>query len=258
MKNPISKRRYLQLHYYIRDNLSHAPYPANYSILKDKPLKLYTMTYSIEELIHDEQSRSDIHILSISKNYNNIHTEIIPVYQRQQLSKYRKIFDVKKRLLARSYLFEYVENTLGIKNFQLDYNQYGKPFLINQPNFHFSISYSGDLAVIAMSSLADIGIDIEWIDPQLEYKKIMSEIFCLSEYTNIESCNENSPQRARSTFFDIFTAKESIVKATGTGLHIDLKLLDTNREVFHYEKNMFKQKHHYLMPEYSLSIAYKV
>jgi phosphopantetheinyl transferase (holo-ACP synthase) len=78
----------------------------------------------------------------------------------------------------------------------------GKPFVENLP-VHISLSHSAD-AIVAAVSKNVVGIDIEKIKP-LNYKGIAERFF------------ESVPETLEG-FFEMWTAKEAIKKATGKDL----------------------------------------
>lgn len=62
-------------------------------------------------------------------------------------------------VLIRRKLSEYLNITR--KDIHLDYNKYGKPYLMNRENVYFNISHSHEYVTLCYSS-TDIGIDIEF------------------------------------------------------------------------------------------------
>lgn len=96
----------------------------------------------------------------------------------------------------------------GIENdSQIIYNENGKPCL-KDGNLRFNAAHSGNYAVLGVSD-AEIGIDIEKIKP---YKRnVAARCFTPPELEWLRQNGDNA-------FFRLWTAKESIMKATGLGL----------------------------------------
>lgn len=93
-------------------------------------------------------------------------------------------------------------------------DNFGRPFSLNE--FDFNISHSGDYTVLALSWAGKVGIDIQKI------KKIgfddIKHVVTGNEYdTVIES------KKPMDTFYDLWTKKESILKAIGCGLNTTSK-----------------------------------
>ncbi|WP_316820155.1 4'-phosphopantetheinyl transferase family protein [Pedobacter gandavensis] len=81
----------------------------------------------------------------------------------------------------------------------------------------FNVSHSRDLITIAFSS-TDIGIDLEYIDPNFQYQDIMALCFSKEEILLVEMADQ--PMLA---FYLIWTRKEAIIKATGEGIEEQLQ-----------------------------------
>lgn len=110
----------------------------------------------------------------------------------------RKLLDYG---LRQEYALFLSEQTIGK-------GQYGKPYLTDCPDIHFSISHCDGMAVCGISERT-IGVDIERIRPFSERtaRKVLAEEE-LAEGTVL------SPE----LFFRYWTLKESYLKAIGTGL----------------------------------------
>ena len=93
-----------------------------------------------------------------------------------------------------------------VKKWEVD--DFGKP---QSPNVFFNVSHSGGAVTIALSDAA-VGIDVEKIRPvnRSLYEYVLSD--------------EELPLSEKSeTFFKLWTAKESLVKAQGKGLIKNVK-----------------------------------
>ncbi|GAB6259453.1 4'-phosphopantetheinyl transferase family protein [Peribacillus sp. N1] len=100
-------------------------------------------------------------------------------------------------------------------------NSYGKPFLSNFPSFHYNISHSGEYVVCAVHD-AEVGVDIEKVGPfDLQLAK---GFFTEEEYKQVLEAEDGL-----SSFYDIWTLKESYIKAKGKGLSIPLHSFNVRR-----------------------------
>ncbi|MGE5612115.1 MAG: 4'-phosphopantetheinyl transferase family protein [Bacillota bacterium] len=98
----------------------------------------------------------------------------------------------------------------------------GKPALCEPQSatrFHFSISHSGDLFTCAVTSGGEIGIDIEQVRSDIDFDAIARRFFSLKEAALL---NRLHAQEKEDTFFALWTCKEAIAKALGTGLSLEL------------------------------------
>lgn len=93
--------------------------------------------------------------------------------------------------------------------------RWGKPVL--EPPFdavHFNLSHSDDLAAVVVSEGGPVGIDLEPLDRASSLLECV-DIFCHPR--EIESLPEDPESRARR-LLEIWTGKEALLKALGTGL----------------------------------------
>lgn len=93
----------------------------------------------------------------------------------------------------------------------------GKPYLVNEPGIHFSLSHSGNWAVCAISD-HPVGVDIERIESGRH--DIASRFFHREE---VRYLNTLLPSARDDAFYKLWTLKESFVKTTGRGLDLPLR-----------------------------------
>lgn len=112
----------------------------------------------------------------------------------------------------------FVEYSILYKKEKVDYGKNGKPFLVEHPEIHFNLSHCDGCAVCAIDT-SPVGIDVENIRSFNE--KTAKRVCTESELEFI-----NSSASPESSFFKLWTLKESIVKNTGTGITIPLRQFD--------------------------------
>lgn len=94
-------------------------------------------------------------------------------------------------------------------------SSYGKPALAPPyESIHFNLSHCSDLAVVAVGVDGPVGIDLEKSDRAMDLLECEST-FCHPE--EIQHLPNESTLRARQ-LLRIWTAKEAVLKALGTGL----------------------------------------
>ena len=113
-----------------------------------------------------------------------------------------------------------LEATSTISN--LRYTVYDRPFL--DEKLDFNISHSGEYVVCAISRTSHVGIDIERIH-QVDLDDYESQ-WTKKELDGI--VNANHPH---TVFFDWWTRKEAVLKASGLGLNIELNKIDITTEL---------------------------
>ena len=136
--------------------------------------------------------------------------------RQQRIHRFRNDNDKKRGLLAELLIQKYASRlyNMGRNEYEIQTTEYGKPYIPELPEYHFSISHSGLYAAIGVSK-APIGIDVETISPiDLAVAK---RFFAGEEYAYVME-PEAIPERW-IRFYRIWTLKESYVKAMGWGMY---------------------------------------
>lgn len=139
----------------------------------------------------------------------------------------RFVFDRDRRrfITARGVLRDILAGYLNTtaRSVSIAYSVHGKPFLPGQSGeaaLRFNVSHSRALATFAIARGMEIGVDIEYINPQMEIEEIASQYFADTEVAALRALR---PDLRIRTFFDIWTRKEAYIKAAGEGFGIDLQ-----------------------------------
>ncbi len=93
------------------------------------------------------------------------------------------------------------------------------PSLIGNAQLHFNYSHSEDLLVLAVSRGFELGIDVERIRPEIEHTAISGHFFAPEEIGWLQSL---TPENRSEAFYRIWTCKEAVLKADGSGLRQSL------------------------------------
>ncbi|MEE8637985.1 MAG: 4'-phosphopantetheinyl transferase superfamily protein [Candidatus Margulisiibacteriota bacterium] len=135
-----------------------------------------------------------------------------------------KIEDVKRRFVAsRGMLRRILARYTGGKSEDLkfQYNSNGKPELI-QSKVCFNLSHSGDVALYAVTLDRAVGVDIEKVKENINYKELAKRYFSEQEFNSIMSHPES---QQKEKFYRCWTRKEAYLKAKGSSI---AQLLDKN------------------------------
>lgn len=98
--------------------------------------------------------------------------------------------------------------------------RYGKPYLVGpEGDFEFNLSHAGDYCLIAVARARRIGVDIEFLRPELAGTHIADHYFAAEEVAALRSL---PPEEQLAAFYRCWTRKEAFVKARGEGLSISL------------------------------------
>ncbi len=129
---------------------------------------------------------------------------------------------IRGRGMLRRLLAAYLETDPAAITFEI--GEKGKPYLPGSA-IHFNLSHSEGRAVLAVSRLPSIGIDIECFDRRVNVDGLSRRCFRESEISGLLELPEEEKRRA---FFWIWTAKEARMKATGEGFSLEPQCIEIN------------------------------
>lgn len=99
----------------------------------------------------------------------------------------------------------------------------GKPILKDHPKYQFNHSHSQSHYALATSQqLKDLGVDIEDINRKVRFEELARHAFHPEEFSMWQSLEEDPIY-----WFKVWTTKEAILKASGLGIRMNLKDLNT-------------------------------
>lgn len=96
--------------------------------------------------------------------------------------------------------------------------KFGKPALASEPGpapLCFNLSHSGDVVVYGITRSRSVGVDVEFIRPNIEIMNLAESQFSFEE---IKELRETPPSAQVDAFFRGWTRKEAYLKARGEGL----------------------------------------
>lgn len=181
----------------------------------------------------------DLYVAGIDEipNYDfDCFKETISDYRLKKAKNYKNEDDRKLSILS-SFLLDKALKKYGFseKDMMYAFNAYGKPYFANAEELHFSISHSGNYAMVVLSD-KEIGCDIQQI--KNINLSIADRFFTAEESEYVENTED---------FFRLWTLKESFIKAVGKGLAMPLNSftirgLDAEQPYCEYEGKLYKFK----------------
>lgn len=138
---------------------------------------------------------------------------------QHKILSYHKIDDQLRSFTSELLKNHYLSNLLHIDIQELDIRKtkYHKPYIANPTlsNIKFNISHSNKYVVMGVydDKDHDFGIDIEQINNIMEIQELSPIVFSESEQQLINGSTNN--------FFKLWTKKEALIKALGTGFATD-------------------------------------
>lgn len=138
----------------------------------------------------------------------------LPRWRRDKIGQLH-ITNQKKLSAGAGYLLAPALNSFGVNadDAEICVNKYGKPYLSDFPNVHFSLSHSGNMAMCAVAD-SPVGCDIQQVSGHAESSlKVAKRFFTPSEYERIAAA-----EKPELEFVRLWTLKESYVKYLGRGI----------------------------------------
>ena len=140
----------------------------------------------------------------------------LPAAERERAARFR--FDIHRErwLAARGALRHVLGSVLEVapEVIEFEYGEHGKPSLKGGGPF-FNLSHSANRAVIGVSREAELGVDVERINPDRSRPEIAERFFAPLEIRELASLSGDAYAHA---FFQIWARKEAVLKAVGTGI----------------------------------------
>jgi 4'-phosphopantetheinyl transferase len=139
--------------------------------------------------------------------------------ERAQYHRFRFAHDARDyaaaHALLRATLSRYGDR--APESWRFDKTANGKPFLVDQGArcASFSLSHTNGMVACAVTADVDVGIDVECVDRDVDMPAIAARFFAPTEAAHLGQLDA-AAQRDR--FFDLWTLKEALVKALGTGM----------------------------------------
>ena len=187
---------------------------------------------------HLTLNTSDIHLwkqnLKVSELEINRCFDILNQEEKIKAKKFYSEEHKRRFIVARGTLKKILGRYLNIpaSTIEFTYSSRGKPQLTNKlggEQLQFNLSHSYELAIYGITYNSVIGVDLEYIRPILEVKKLAKRFFCSREYNHISLLT--SPELEK-TFFKFWTAKEAYLKATGEGISRGLDQVEVSLDSF--------------------------
>lgn len=162
--------------------------------------------------------------LDLSIDPGKPHESVISAEETQRAARFHFPRDRNRFILAHRAMREILAQYLNCCPGQLDFstNGHGKPSL-SDGNLQFNLSHSGTCALLAVSPLHKVGIDVEQIRTDVEIEVLARRFFSQLEHSELMAI----PREQRvAAFYRYWTLKEAYIKAQGLGLSLPLDSFD--------------------------------
>lgn len=96
-------------------------------------------------------------------------------------------------------------------------DRHGKPSLVGVDGWHFSLSYTSDVAVVAVAEGTEVGVDVEDLT-DADFEGFAQATLARGEVDGFDGLTGHDLLVARAR---VWARKEAVLKATGHGLVVD-------------------------------------
>ena len=167
---------------------------------------------------------NDVHIwqqsLAVSPQQIQRLSALLSQDEHQRANRFRHQVNRQQYIVGRGSLRRILGQYLHLKpeQIQFGYSPLGKPFLNtnNAPSsLQFNLSHSAQQMLVAVSAGSRIGIDLEYAHRNLEALALSKRYFSPREQQLLST---SSPGQSARLFLQLWTCKEALLKASGSGL----------------------------------------
>jgi phosphopantetheinyl transferase len=130
---------------------------------------------------------------------------------------------IASRILLRLGLSQAVERKVAPVSWEFRRTSHGRPTLAEGfPEIHFSVSHTDDVALVAVSTERNLGVDVEPVDQELD-ADVISDFCHFKESTRLQ---DFPPHKKTREFLRLWTQKEAYSKLVGLGHSIEFSKID--------------------------------
>lgn len=148
------------------------------------------------------------------------HEELLTPAESDRMIRFRRQEDRNRLVVGNALLRLTVAQALGCPVEQVDIGRscpdcqkpHGKPTVVGH-DLHVSVSHSGNRIAVAITRVAEVGVDVEQVDPRTPIAELLANVL--------------SPGEAAEDmdFHTRWARKEAVLKATGLGLRTRMSKL---------------------------------
>lgn len=195
--------------------------------------------------------KTHIFRISVDKHYQKIKRELVDVLSEREQEKASRMFipqDKERYAVSKFCLRTLLSLFLDAPANEVDFiaHAHKKPTV---KGLEFNISHTGDYVLIAISP-KPVGIDVEYLNREFDFKSILDITFSKKEIDFIGDKDINP-----TNFYAMWTRKEALLKASGEGVSDNLHLIECLGEYLQQKEQVFKMRTFMIEESYVASIA---
>ncbi len=148
----------------------------------------------------------------------------------ERAQKFKSDAKYREYIVTRGLLRQVLTSMAGLDIVGVDFldGEHGKPRLdssVAGKTVAFNVSHSHGLALVALTPGGRLGVDLEKIRPEVDWRPLARRYFSGAEFRALDEFPEDLRLKA---FFTCWTRKEAFVKALGAGVAYGLKEFDVS------------------------------
>ncbi len=184
--------------------------------------------------VMDETAESEVHVWSLSLGLTPAAladaASLLDPAEAERAARFRFERDRHRFIAGRGQLRAILGSCLKADpaGLQFGCGPQGKPVLAgagSRANWHFNLTHSADLALLALTRCGPVGIDVERIRPMTDAGRLVARFFSPRESAAFQAL---PAEQQPAAFFNLWTRKEAWLKATGRGLSQSLALVEVS------------------------------
>lgn len=150
--------------------------------------------------------------------------------EQERAGRFRKTTDAQRYVAARGSLRSLLGTYLSIEpnRLQFAYDAFGKPHLAGEAalaSVNFSVSHSDDRGLFGFVRGHKIGVDLERVSTEIDFKDLAERYFSPNEFQVLWSLPAD---QRRMAFYCGWTRKEAYLKGQGVGLSYGLDRVEVS------------------------------
>ncbi|TSJ90091.1 4'-phosphopantetheinyl transferase superfamily protein [Chitinimonas sp. BJB300] len=187
---------------------------------------------------------SELHLVFVTLDGEGDYSTMLSEEEQQRASRFVRPQHGARFRLAHAALRHVLGLALDTPAAQLAFQNEttGKPMLPAWPDIGFNLSHAEDLALIALGRGTRVGVDIEHSQRGCDWLGIAESFFSLAERKLITAAEDSG-----ACFLRLWTAKEAVLKAIGSGLSalesVEMTLDSEDRPRLHSVKHLAWRLH---------------
>lgn len=164
--------------------------------------------------------------LSLAGELSDLDGALLDGDERARAARFVFERDRRRFVAAHAGLRRLLGEQVGVEPAALRFEsgEFGKPRLLDEPGCAFSLSHSGDEALVALRDGGDVGVDLEALGGTRDIEGLARHCLTPAELVDFDATPE--PERELA-FLRAWTRKEACLKAVGSGLHVAPDTVET-------------------------------